>query len=96
MSGVPEPGRPSDRRVAALLVRWVLPLALVVIGLVIAATVQQGVGEAIVGAAVCVAIGTQLLRFGFRSDADRDREEAARAYLDEHGHWPDEPPREHD
>jgi len=26
-------------------------------------------------------------------ESDRDREEAARVYFDEHGHWPDERPR---
>jgi hypothetical protein len=31
-----------------------------------------------------------LFRIGVEGDKDRDREDAARAYFDEHGHWPDE------
>jgi hypothetical protein len=77
--------------VIAWLVRWGLPLALTGLGLGLAFTVHEGVGEALVGAAVCVVVATQLMRYGFRSDEDRRREEAARAYFDEHGRWPDEP-----
>jgi hypothetical protein len=30
-----------------------------------------------------------LFRMGVEGDRDREREEAARRYFDEHGHWPD-------
>ena len=33
-----------------------------------------------------------LFRYGVAGDSERDDEDAARAYFDEHGHWPDEPP----
>ena len=44
---------------------------------------------------VAVALGTAMcgvvLYFLIRGDGDdRDKEEAAREYFDQHGHWPDE------
>jgi small neutral amino acid transporter SnatA (MarC family) len=33
-----------------------------------------------------------LMRVGLRGEADRDREEEARQYMEAHGHWPDDPP----
>jgi hypothetical protein len=35
-----------------------------------------------------------VLYFMFTESGDREREEAARVYFDEHGHWPDEAPRD--
>jgi hypothetical protein len=32
-----------------------------------------------------------LYRIGVQGDRDRDREEDARRFFDEHGRWPDEP-----
>jgi hypothetical protein len=32
----------------------------------------------------------ELYRLGVRGDPDRDAEDAARAYFDRCGHWPDE------
>lgn len=73
------------------LVRWGIPLGLAGAGVVIlAATTIEGVGEALIAAAVCVVVANALLRFGFGDAGDRDREEAARRYYDEHGHWPGE------
>jgi hypothetical protein len=43
-----------------------------------------------VGAGLSVALINVLFRFGAKGDEERDREEAAREYLAEHGHWPDE------
>jgi hypothetical protein len=74
------------------IVRWGMPLAVALGGVVVALTVNAGSGEAVVVAAACIAVGNTLLRFGFSSDPDRDREEQARAFFDEHGHWPDERP----
>jgi hypothetical protein len=73
------------------LVRWGIPIGLVVAGTAILVfTDIEGVGEALIAAAVCVLVANGLLRFGFGGAKDRDREEAARVYFDEHGHWPDE------
>jgi len=44
---------------------------------------------AVVGGVVMVAVILYCLLTGHD---DRDKEEAARVYFDEHGHWPDEAP----
>jgi hypothetical protein len=35
---------------------------------------------------------TALYRFGVRGDRERDDEDRARTFFDEHGYWPDEDP----
>ena len=65
---------------------------MVVVGVLIAVFVDEGVGEAIAIAAPCVGVGTWLIRLSFRDVEDREREEAAREFMDLHGHWPDEAP----
>jgi hypothetical protein len=42
------------------------------------------------GAGVSVLLLNVLYRMGVEGDGDRDREERAREYFDEHGHWPDQ------
>jgi hypothetical protein len=76
------------------LVRWGLPLALIVAGvLILLQTDIEGVGEALIAAAICTVIANLLFRFGFSDQTDRDREEEAREFYDRHGHWPDETPQ---
>ncbi|UGS36353.1 hypothetical protein [Capillimicrobium parvum] len=76
------------------LVRWGLPLALVAAGvIVLVETDIEGVGEALIAAAICTVIANLIFRLGFGDQHDRDREEAAREFFDAHGHWPDETPR---
>ena len=41
------------------------------------------------GAGVAVLLLNLLFRMGVEGDRDREREEAARRYFDEHGRWPD-------
>ncbi len=48
-------------------------------------------GAGIVGAGLAIWLMNVLFRFGLHDDKDRDAEDAARRFLDEHGHWPDEP-----
>jgi hypothetical protein len=43
----------------------------------------------IVGAGLSVFLFGWLFRVGVEGDRERDLEEAARRYLDEHGRWPD-------
>ena len=43
-----------------------------------------------VGAGLSVPLINVLFRFGAKGDEERAREDAAREYLAEHGHWPDE------
>jgi hypothetical protein len=46
-----------------------------------------------VGGGLSVLMINWLFRLGVSGDLERDQEEAARRFFDEHGHWPDEPPR---
>ena len=45
---------------------------------------------ALVGATLVIAMIAYFIATGRN---DRDEDEAARRYFDEHGHWPDESPR---
>jgi hypothetical protein len=75
-------------------VRYVLPIAVVLAGLIFFALdpdVHNFEGPAaLIGAGLSVLLLNLLHRTGVRGDADRDREEDARRYFDAHGHWPDE------
>jgi hypothetical protein len=72
--------------------RWVIP-GVVIAGGIVAYLVHPSVGAA-EGAAGVVGAGLSWLLFGFlyrvgeKGDHERDVENAARDYLDEHGHWP--------
>ena len=47
-------------------------------------------GALLFGAGLALLLLNVLFRFGATGDRERDEEEAARDYLSEHGHWPDE------
>ncbi len=47
----------------------------------------------LVGAGLSIWLLNFLYRLSISGDRDRDDEDRARRYLDEHGHWPDEEPR---
>ncbi len=76
-------------------VRYWLP-AIVVIGGVFAMVLgppdsgPEG-GAAIVGAGLAIWVINLLFRIGVSGERDREAEDRARRYFDEHGHWPDEP-----
>ena len=75
-------------------VRYGLPLVLLAAGVVVWATsgrVGIAVGAMFVSAATAVLLLNVLYRMGVEGDKDRDREEDARRFFDEHGRWPDEP-----
>jgi hypothetical protein len=78
------------------IVRYVLPAALILAGFILLAVGSPS--NRYDGFAMCVGAGLAVLllnlfiRIGAKGDQERDREEAARAYLAEHGHWPDEAP----
>jgi hypothetical protein len=78
-------------------VRYVLPAVLVVAGFVLLIAVEGPLrwdGWAMcVGAGLSVLLLNWLLRLGIEGDNERDEEAAARDYLTEHGHWPDEAPK---
>jgi len=48
----------------------------------------------IVGAGLAIWLLNLLIRIGISGERDRDAEDEARAFFDEHGHWPDEAPDE--
>jgi len=78
-------------------VRYGVPALIFLAGVIVAAVdsdSQRGVeiGAMLMGSAVAVLLLNVLFRIGVSGESDRDREEAARVYFDEHGHWPDERP----
>ena len=80
----------SDR-VKLVLVRVTLPAATVVAGvvlLVIGGDAAQGAGVFLIGVAVLGILANAYMRLGLASNADREREEARRQFLEEHGRWP--------
>jgi hypothetical protein len=77
------------------LVRYVLPASIVIAGLVImvlGSEVDLEGGAGIVSAGLATCAMSWLYRASIEGDRVRDEEEAARAYLDRHGYWPDEAP----
>ena len=78
-------------------VRYVLPTAVVVIGLglfLLDPTVEGAEGPAaFIGAGLSVWLLNVLHRIGVDGDEERRAEDAARVYFDRHGRWPDEAPR---
>ena len=78
-------------------VRYGLPGLIFLAGVIVAAVdtdSQRGleVGAMLMGSAFAVLLLNVFFRIGVQGESDRDREEAARVYFDEHGHWPDERP----
>jgi hypothetical protein len=75
-------------------VRYALPAALFLAGVVMFAIEPNDLGvEALAmatGAALSVLLLNWFFRAGVRGDEDRVREEAARDYFAQHGRWPDE------
>jgi hypothetical protein len=73
-----------------LVVRYGIPLALLVAGVVVAGTSGSlAAGALFISAATAVLLLNVLYRIGVQGDRERDREEAARRHFDEHGRWPD-------
>jgi predicted membrane metal-binding protein len=75
-------------------VRYGLPAILFLAGIVMLALEPNTIGiegfAMATGAALALVLLNALFRAGVRGDRERDREEAAREYLAQHGHWPDE------
>jgi hypothetical protein len=86
----------GPRRSASLIaVRYVLPAAVCLAALVIVAAgggsevALEGAGG-FVGAGLSIFLINLLFRVGLDGERDRDAEDAARRYFDEHGCWPAE------
>ncbi|HEX3433406.1 MAG TPA: hypothetical protein VHT25_05015 [Solirubrobacteraceae bacterium] len=90
-----QPADEQSRRSVRLLaiVRYVVP-ALAVLGGVIVMSLGSEAelegGAGIAGAGLAIYAMNWLYRASVSGDRERDAEEAAREYLDLHGHWPDE------
>jgi hypothetical protein len=75
-------------------VRYVLPAVVILVGIVIFAVDPSLIG--LEGFVLFTAAGSSILllnvlhRIGVSGDKERDAEEAARAYFDAHGRWPDD------
>jgi hypothetical protein len=80
---------PSSRGVLAI--RYGVPAAFILAGLVILVLTGDAVSWAgFTGAGLAILLVGLLVQIGTAGDRERDREEAARAYFEEHGRWPDE------
>jgi hypothetical protein len=77
-------------------VRIWLPAVILAAGLVILLIRRDETGldafAALWGAGLSVALLNWLHRIGVSGEHERDEEDEARAFLERHGHWPDEPP----
>jgi hypothetical protein len=93
----PEELRRVQRRKTLLIgVRYVVPAVIALAGVVtmIAAAdsdVGIEIGAMFIGAAIAVFMLNFFFRMGVSGEKDRDREQEARDYFDEHGRWPDDP-----
>ncbi len=86
----------SDKRSAntMLAVRYVLPAVIFLAGVIVlifnpSINGLEGLAMGI-GVAGSILLLNVLYRVGVSGDRERDEEEAARVYFDEHGRWPDE------
>jgi hypothetical protein len=75
-----------------VLVRYVLPAAVVIAGIVVMSmggeTDVEG-GAGIVGAGIAIFFVNWLFRVGASGERERDAEDAARDHFDRTGRWPD-------
>ena len=89
---------PQPRRSAGLIaVRYALGAVMVLAGIVLILVNPGGFGvdgfAMAVGGGLSVLLINFLFRVGASGDRDREREEEARRYFDQHGVWPDEEQR---
>lgn len=83
-----------------IFVRYGLGGGMVLAGIVLLIVNPGGFGTdgfaLAVGGGLSVLLINFLFRIGASGDEDRQREEEARTYMDEHGYWPDEAPDRRD
>jgi len=71
-------------------VRYGIPLVLFIAGVVVGAAADSLAAAALFfSAASAVLLLNVLYRIGVQGDEERNKEERARAYFDQHGRWPD-------
>jgi hypothetical protein len=80
------------QRGSLIVVRYALPAAIALTGLVL--TIAGGsdtvaaAGVALIGVGMLVGLLNLLMRLGIASSRDREREEKARRFFELHGRWP--------
>ena len=85
---------PPKASFGLIAVRYVLPAVVALVGIVVVILDPSLIG--LEGFVLFVGVGASILllnvlhRIGVSGDKDRDAEEEARAYFDEHGRWPDD------
>ncbi len=76
------------------LVRYGIPIAFLVAGILVLALAPESQRlegfSLFAGAGFAVLLLNVLHRIGVSGDSDRDAEEDARRYFEQHGRWPDE------
>ena len=85
---------PAGRSVGLLVLRYGIGGVMVVAGIVLLVVNPGGFGvdgfAMAVGGGLSVLLINFLYRLGISGDREREEEERARAYFDEHGDWPEE------
>ena len=95
MSGEPPtpPPRPAGgAKPMMVLLRYVLPAAVVLAGIIVMSLGSESDlegGAGIIGAGIAIWFINWLFRLGAAGDEEREREDRAREYFDRHGRWPD-------
>ena len=69
-------------------VRYGIPAVLFITGMVVCGIGSVAGGAMFISAATAVLLLNLLFRIGVEGDKERDREDEARRYFDEHGRWP--------
>jgi hypothetical protein len=84
----------TPARYGVLFIRYGLGWLLVVAGIVLLIVSPGGFGlegfGMATGSGLSILLLNYLYRLGVAGDVEREREEQARVYLAEHGHWPDQ------
>jgi hypothetical protein len=93
-----QPEQPQETSAGVLIIRYGLGAVMVGAGIVLLIISPAGLGfdgfALAVGGGLSVVLFNVLFRLGLSSEADREEEEQARNYFDEHGEWPEDKPRE--
>ncbi|MGZ4191431.1 MAG: hypothetical protein ACXVRW_03145 [Solirubrobacteraceae bacterium] len=91
------PPHPADRA-GMMLIRYGLGALMVIGGVAMLVISPGGLGfdgfGMAAGGGLSVVLFNVLFRLGLSSEADREEEEQARVYFDEHGEWPEDKPQE--
>jgi hypothetical protein len=93
--GTHKPHQPvTAASVGMFIVRYGIGVVMVTAGIVMLVASPGGLGvdgfAMAAGGGLSVLMINVLFRLGVSGDKERDREEEARRYLEEHGHWEDE------